>query len=104
MDPIVAINHRNIEQRRCAAEIIGWNKIVEKLKPKVIDKHDNAQIGTLLEVNIPDSGPARFLQVLCGTGRTFCIPVPNRYNTAIEANAGTFNLRPEDLVQLEFRT
>ena len=87
-----ALTWENIEQRRCACEIIGWANILAELKSRVIDQDDDAEIGTLLEVNLPDSGKERFLQVRCGTGRTFAIPVPNSVKTALEANAWTYGL------------
>lgn len=87
-----ALTWENIEQRRCACEIIGWANIIKELKARVIDQDDDAEIGTLLEVNLPDSGKERFLQVQCGTGRTFAIPVPNSVKTALEANAWTYGL------------
>jgi hypothetical protein len=87
-----ALTWENIEQRRCACEIIGWHNILAELKSKVIDRDDDAEIGTLLEVDLPDSGRERFLQVKCGTGRTFAIPVPPTVKTALEANAWTYGL------------
>ena len=73
-------------------EIIGWDKVIEQLKPTVIDKNEDPMIGELLEVNLPDSGRERFLKVLCGTGRTFVIPVPNHLKSANSANAWTYGL------------
>jgi len=87
-----ALKWPNIEQRRCACEIIGWANILAELKSRVIDRDDDVEIGTLLEVNLPDSGKERFLQVQCGTGRTFAIPVPPTVKTALEANAWTYGL------------
>jgi hypothetical protein len=91
-----AITWPNIEQRRAACEIIGWAKVLKELDAKVIDKDDDPLIGTLLEVNLPDSGKERFIHVLCGTGREFAIPVPKDCgNTALEANAWTYGLDAE---------
>ena len=87
-----ALTWENIEQRRCACEIVGWANILAELKSRVIDRDDDEEIGTLLEVNLPDSGKERFLQVRCGTGRTFAIPVPGTVKTALEANAWTYGL------------
>ena len=87
-----ALTWPNIEQRRCACEIVGWHNILAELNSQVIDRDDDAEIGTLLEVSLPDSGRERFLQVQCGTGRTFAIPVPPTVNTALEANAWTYGL------------
>jgi hypothetical protein len=87
-----ALKWENIEQRRAACEIIGWAKVLKELKAKVINKHESEQIGTLLEVDLPGSGKEKFLQVKCGTGRTFAIPVPKDMKTAHQANAWTYGL------------
>jgi hypothetical protein len=95
-----ALTWKNVEQRRAACEIIGWAKVLKELKAKTIDKDGDAQIGTLLEVTLPDSGKERFIHVLCGTGREFALPVPKTCKTALEASAWTYGLdgatyRPE---------
>ncbi len=87
-----ALTWKNVEQRRAAAEIVGWANILQALDAKVIDKDDDEEIGTLLEANIPDSGPERFLRVKCGTGRSFCLPVPREVETAHAANAWSYGL------------
>ena len=87
-----ALTWSNIEQRRAACEIVGWANILAELDAKVIDKDEDDEIGTLLEVEIPDSGKERFLQVRCGTGRTFALPVPPEMRTALEANSWTYGL------------
>lgn len=87
-----ALHWANVEQRRAACEILGWQHILAELDAKVIDQDGDAQIGTLLEVNLPDSGPERFLSVRCGTGRQFALPVPREVDTALAANAWTYGL------------
>ena len=99
-----ALTETNIELRRVACEIIGWNNILEELPTKVIDRDADPEIGTLLEVNIPDIGKEKFLQVLCGTGRTFAIPVPPDMKTALEAQAWTWDLPADMMSDLEVRT
>ena len=99
-----ALKHPNLELRRAACEIIGWVNVIKKLKSKVIDKDDDPEIGTLLEVNLPDVGKERFLRVKCGTGRTFVLAVPPTVKTALEANAWTFDIDPKELLNLEVRT
>lgn len=102
--PEMALTWKNIEQRRAAAEIIGWDKILRLLKPEVIDTDPDPEIGVLLEVALPGSeNPTRFLKVRCGTGRTFALPVPTEMKTALEANAWTYGLDGKDL-KLEVRT
>lgn len=99
----VALTWPNIEQRRAAAEILGWKRVLEGLRPRTIDKHGDPTIGELLEASLPGAGRARFLKVRCGTGREFVLSVPLRMRTALEANAWTYHLEPNDY-QLEART
>ena len=99
-----ALTWQNVEQRRAAAEIVGWHNILSELNAKVIDKDIDPQVGTLLEADIPDSGKERFLQVLCGTKRTFCLPVPRDISTALAANLWTYNLNPDKIYLPEVRT
>ena len=86
----IALSIENVEQRRAACEIIGWANILEQLKAKTIDKHENPEIGELIEVNLPDSGKERFLCVMCATKRRFAIPVPPNMKTALQASAWTY--------------
>ncbi len=103
LTPEIALTWENIEQRRAAMEKLGWDKVISSLSPKTIDKDGDPQIGELLEVDLPDSPQSRFLKVLCGTGRTFYLPVPAEMKTALEANAWTYDLSPEDYTP-EIRT
>ena len=102
--PSIALKWENIEQRRAACEILGWDKIIKSLKPKVINTNPDPMIGELLEVDLPDSGKERFLRVRCATGRVFALPVPPNMETALEANASTYGVDPETYSQLEIRT
>jgi hypothetical protein len=70
----------------------------------LFDSDEDAMVGNLLEVDIPDIGREKFLQVLCGTGRTFAIPVPPECKTALEANAWSYDISPDLLKDLEVRT
>ena len=99
-----ALTVENIEQRRAAMEILGWDNIIKELDAKIIDQDDDPMIGTLLEVNIPDIGPEKFLRVVCGTGRTFAIPVPPDMKTALAANSWTYGFSNDELKDLEIRT
>jgi hypothetical protein len=98
-----ALNWQNIEERRCACEILGWHKILEELDARVIEQDEDPTIGTLVEVVLPDIGVERFIRVLCGTKREFAIPVPPTMQTALEANAWTYGLEPEQYTP-EIRT
>jgi hypothetical protein len=82
---------------------LGGQKILEVLKAKVINRHENEEIGELLEVKLPDSGKERFLKFRCGTGRAFCLPVPRDMKTALQANAWTYGLDPSEFAP-EVRT
>lgn len=104
LKPETALSWENIEQRRCACEILGWVKILDQLGGKVIDKDDDPEIGTLVEVNIPEIGKERFLRVLCGTKREFAFPVPPDTKTALDGNAWSYGLDGKDLLNLEVRT
>jgi len=104
LTPKIALTWENIEQRRCACEILGWAKILRELNASVIDSDEDPMIGNLVEVDIPEIGREKFLKVVCGTGREFAIPVPPEMKTALEANAWTYGLTPEELIPLEVRT
>jgi hypothetical protein len=90
-----ALTHENLEERRCAAEIIGWARVLKELNPRIINTHDDPQIGQLIEVDIPDIGREKFLRVACGTAREFALAVPPEMKTAHEANAWTWARTPE---------
>jgi hypothetical protein len=104
LTPSIAIKWANIEQRRCAMEILGWVNVIRQLNGKVIDKDDDPEIGELIEVEIPDIGKEKFLHVLCGTKREFAIPVPPEMKTALEAQSWTWSLDVNDFILPEIRT
>jgi len=93
----------NVEQRRAGFDMIGWDTVLDELKATLIDADRDQQIGELYEVDLPDSGRERFLRVICGTGRTFVIPVPPEMQTARAANAWSYGL-DTDQYQPELRT
>lgn len=101
LEPKTALTWENIEQRRAAAELIGWARVLEALDAKVIQTDWS---GTLMEADLPDSPGQRFVKVTCGTGRTFVLPVPSEYQTCLEAVAATYNVSPEVYSQIEGRT
>lgn len=86
----------NIEQRRCACEILGWDRVLREVNHSVINENDDETIGKLIEVDLPGIGRQRFLQVRCGTGRQFSLPVPPEMQTALQANAWTYGLDAEE--------
>lgn len=85
LKPETILTWENVEQRRAGCEIIGWERILKELDAKEIDRHPDEEIGTLLQVVLPDAGPEKFIRVKCGTGRFFAVPVPPDVNTAMEA-------------------
>jgi hypothetical protein len=100
-----ALTWENIEQRRCACEILGWDNIIDQLDDvKIVDEDPNPEIGTLISANIPDIGKEQFLRVKCGTGRTFALPVPPTMKTAKQANAWTYGFDDPEDYMLEIRT
>jgi hypothetical protein len=104
LDAKTAITWKNIEQRRAACEIVGWANILEELDATVLDVDNDPEIGTLVEVTIPDTGKEKFLSVQCGTGRKFALPVPPTMKTALEAQSWTWGLDPKDFKIPEIRT
>ncbi|MEQ1689386.1 MAG: DUF6745 domain-containing protein, partial [Sphingopyxis sp.] len=104
LDAKTAITWSNIEQRRAACEIVGWARILKELNARTIDADCDPEIGTLVEVDLPDIGKERFLRVLCGTGREFALPVPPDMQTALEAQSWTWGLDTKTFVKPEIRT
>jgi len=100
----IALAEGNIERRRAACEIVGWDRIIVELSGKTIDYDEDEQIGELVEIDLPGAGRSRFLRVLCATGRRFAIPVPLTVKTALEANAWTYDISPQLMQQKENRT
>jgi hypothetical protein len=99
-----AITWSNIEQRRAACEILGWAKILQELDAKVINEDGDPEIGTLVEVELPDIGKEKFLRVMCGTKREFALPVPPEMKTALQAQSWTWGLDEKDFTIPEVRT
>jgi hypothetical protein len=102
--PLDGLTLNNIELRRVACELLGWDAIVSALKPTTIDVDPDPTIGTLLRVKLPGANPweyermpaQQFLRVQCGTGRTFSLAVPPEMRTARQANAWTYGLEPDE--------
>lgn len=92
LDPMTALTEPNLERRGAAALILGWDKVLNKLKPVVVDSESSPEYdyGKLLRVDLPDEPGQQFLQVLCATGRTMVIRVPPTVRSAREANAWTY--------------
>jgi hypothetical protein len=106
LDAKTALTWPNIEQRRIAcSEIVGWNRILSELEARTIDADGDPQIGTLVEVVLPDlPRPARFLRVKCGTGREFVVGIPPNVETALSAQAWMQGVELKDFRKPEIRT
>lgn len=104
LTPTIALKHENMEQRKAACEILGWENVLKDLDHSVIDKHDNPAIGELLEVDLKEAGVCRFVRALCGTGRMFCFEVNPKFNTVLEANADTYDIHPKFYEKMRLRT
>lgn len=100
----VALKQQNMELRRVAITKLGWAAILRDLKARVIDQDDDPAVGTLLEVELPDIGKARFLRVRCGTGREFAMGIPNTIRTALGAQAWMVGLDTKTFKKPEVRT
>lgn len=104
VDPSLALTEPNAERRRSLCEILTWEKVLRTLDPEIIDSDEDPQVGDLLVVDLPDQPRAKFLRALCGTGRHFCMPVPENITTAIGAQAWMWQLSEDEYRQLEART
>lgn len=103
LDPESILGQPNLELRQAMADIAGgWDVVLARAGARPIDRDDDPLIGTLLEVDTRGQR-ARFLEVLCGTGRRFLLHVPPECRTAREANAWTYGL-PADQYAPELRT
>ena len=98
------LSHENAEVRRAGCEILEWDVIEQLDDVEVVDK-DAPHIGTLYRATLPEAEePDLFLQVQCGTGRTFVLPVTEfAPKTAKEANNAGYS-RPLDAPIYETRT
>lgn len=94
----IALTWENIEQRRAAAEIVGWHRVLEQLDARTIDEDVDPQVGRLVEVDLPDADRERFVVVQCGTGRTFALPVPPTMQTALGDDISTYECNGWTLV------
>ena len=66
LDPTIVLKSENVEQRAAGAAIIGWAKMVTKLKRKIIDGDPETDMGALIELTMPGlREPGRFLQAKC---------------------------------------
>ena len=91
--PEVMFEWDNVEQRRAACEIVGWATVIKKLEAEIIDKDEDATVGTLYEVELPGSGKEKFLVALDpNTQKEVGLPVPQDMETALQANSWTYGI------------
>jgi len=96
---------RNIELRRAGTEIFGWARILTELDAECVDSSDDAEIGELLSVKLPDlDRRQKFLRVRCGTGRVFVVCVPPDIDTAIGAQSWMVGKSVTEFQKPEIRT
>jgi hypothetical protein len=93
---VVALGQQNVELRRCACEIVGWNTILESLPHRVLDADADPEIGTLISVDLPDAPDTRYVRARCGTGRTVYYRASDAASTALEAVADSYGLAPHE--------
>lgn len=92
LTPAAALKIEDVEVRRCACEILGWDKILSELKADVVDEDPDPYFGTLLRVDLPDAPGEQFLRARCGTGRTVVVAVDRNAKTAVEAGALSYGM------------
>ena len=100
----IALTCENTEQRNAACEILGWDKILDTLDAKTIDKDVDPLVGELVEVDLPDSGLEKFLRIRCGTGRDMALWVPKEMTTALQANLNSYGMPADRALLPEIRT
>jgi hypothetical protein len=104
IDPSRALTEENTEQRRALCEILGWDKVLAHLQPRLIDEHPEPRFGQLLEADLPNAPNTRFLRAQCGTGKWITILVDPEAATAVEAGARSYNVSQELYKELKLRT
>ncbi|WP_394436750.1 DUF6745 domain-containing protein [Sphingobium naphthae] len=85
--PVECLTWRNLDQRAAACEIVGWHNILDEVGARTIDDSGDPAWGKLVEVDLPDNGPQRMLDAMCGTGRRFALLTTMNVNTVDEAQS-----------------
>lgn len=107
LDPRIALTESNMDLRSAAALLIGWEKVLAQLSPKVIDSemgmatsHGYCQ-GELLDIDLPGEPHQRFLRVLWGREQQAVLRVPPNMTKAREANAWTLGFEGDSLKEFK---
>lgn len=102
-EPAEVLSIENVELRRVACEMLGWENILQHLGYEVVHTDPNPAIGELVLVNIPGSGPEYYLRVTefpDGTGRKFALYLGSKeemqINTAMEAQRLIWGLEDDE--------
>jgi len=95
-------NEDNVEIRRVMLELYGLDKYLEVSDAILVDKDDDPYIGTLWRKPQEDDEDIYMLEVRNSTPeaddshKTYVLRVPPTMETALQANAWTFNISPKD--------
>lgn len=92
--------------------MLGWPRMVSKLKRKIIDGDPNSDMGALIELTMPGlREPGRFLQAVCPRNGIICEGVPRvsdidnkPINTVLAAQAWRVGLTPAEYRHPDQRT
>jgi hypothetical protein len=103
LDSAKALAESNVELRRVACEILGWDRVLAELPHRVLDADPDPEIGTLISIDLPDSPDTRYVRARCGTGRMIYYQTDSEVRTALEAVEKSYNLKPGEYAP-EFRT
>lgn len=99
LDPRLALDHPNVEQRTVAGHLIGWDRVLGILPDlRTVDADPNKYVGTLVAATL-DGVRRQWLKVACPTGREMVLSVDPALTTAAAANAWSFgddDDRPRD--------
>lgn len=92
----------NIEIRRVMLELYGLDKYLSVSNAELVDKDDDPHIGTLWRKPQEDDEDIYMLEVrnatpqADGTWKTYVLRVPPTMESALQANAWTFNCDPKE--------
>lgn len=97
IDPMCALTWDYSSLRPVAGEILGWDHIFRAAGGRTIDTHENPEIGELIEIELAgNGGKRRFLKLRSAIGRMRVLSVPPTLQTALAANAWTYDLPPDE--------
>jgi len=112
IDPSEIMKAENVEQRAAGAAMLGWPRMISKLKRKVIDGDPDSDVGALIELTMPGlRQPGRFLQAVCPRNGCIVEGVPRisdidnkPIETALAAQAWRVGLTPSEYRHPPVRT